>query len=285
MQMIHWFSDPAELMQAIESLSELDKAITSFLQPKREIGGFCSSCRKAVTFHVPAGQEATGEWRNFLEGMICDCGTNGRTRLAVSAFRYIRDTFKPNRKLIFERVTPLFSLLSREDPSLEGAEFLGQDKVAGTLYDHGDLNVRHEDMTALSCADSCYDLLLHFDVIEHVPDHRAAFRECYRVLRPGGQMLFTIPFYTNLKSHIVRAIQTSVGIQHILPAAFHGNPVGDGALVFFHPGWELLEDLSEAGFKTEIGLQHNLATGIVSNGCPWPDGHMWPVVFLATRPH
>lgn len=282
--MIDWFSDPEELMQAFQSLSELDKAVTGLLKSKQEFGGYCPCCRKSVRFKVTAGNEAPGEWRNFLEGMICDCGTNGRTRLALMAWREVRKNLQPRRSLIFERVTPIFETFSQEEPNLEGCEFLGPDKTPGCVYDYGHLKVRHEDMTALSCADSIYDLILHLDVAEHVPNHRAGFRECYRALRPGGQMLFTLPFYPELQSHIVRARVTPEGIEHILPPAFHGNPVGDGALVFFHPGWELLDDLSQAGFTTRIGLQHNLATGIVTNGCPWPEGHMWPVIFLATRP-
>jgi hypothetical protein len=58
----------------------------------------------------------------------------------------------------------------------------------------------------------------------------------------------------------------------------------DGSLVFIHPGWALLDDIKGAGFRTvEIGLCYDPYQGIVSNNNPYPDGHMWPVIFRAAR--
>jgi hypothetical protein len=52
--------------------------------------------------------------------------------------------------------------------------------------------------------------------------------------------------------------------------------------VFTHHGWPLLEDVVAAGFsKSEIGLSYDPFQGIVSNGNPYPEGHMWPVLFRA----
>lgn len=38
-----------------------------------------------------------------------------------------------------------------------------------------------------------FDLTLALDVIEHVPDDSRALQELYRVLRPGGSLLVTVP--------------------------------------------------------------------------------------------
>lgn len=49
------------------------------------------------------------------------------------------------------------------------------------------------DMQHLPFADQTFDLVLHADTLEHVPEPLAALTECRRVLRPGGWCCFTIP--------------------------------------------------------------------------------------------
>lgn len=282
--MLDWFDDPGVLKHVFAMLADHDAQVTRDLARQERVGGYCTACRQPTVFRVTAGGEQPGEWRNLLEGMLCQCGTNGRTRLALDAWRELHRSQSPARSLIFERVTQFYGMLASEDPALEGCEFLGPDKTSGEYYEAGGLQIRHENIMALSCKDQSLDLIMHFDVIEHVPDHREAFRECFRALRPGGHMLFTLPFFEGLDRHLVRAERDENDVRHIMEPAYHGNPVGDGALVYFHPGWQLLEDLADAGFSTQIGLDYKPAAGIVSNGCPFPDGHMWPVVFKARRP-
>lgn len=50
------------------------------------------------------------------------------------------------------------------------------------------------DVQALPLADSCADLVLHLDILEHVRDPRALVRETHRVLRAGGEVLAFVPF-------------------------------------------------------------------------------------------
>jgi SAM-dependent methyltransferase len=280
---LNWFEDLESCLAACESIKPADDLAIEFLRDREEISGFCSACLRPVQFQV-SPEPIGGSWRNFLEGLICSCGTNGRTRMIMAAWREIFASHRPARSLIFERVTPTFDKMVAEDSALLGCEFLGPDKTPGEQYEFGGIKVRHDDLLNLSAQNASLDLVMHFDVLEHVPDHRRAIGECYPALRPGGQMLFTLPFYDALEKHIVRARMADDGIEHLLPPAFHGNPVGDGALVFIQPGQELMVDLAAAGFETRIGLAHSLGCGIISNGCPWPEGHMWPLIFLATKP-
>src|SRR5690606_21084469 len=49
------------------------------------------------------------------------------------------------------------------------------------------------DATALPAADESLDLVVAFDVLEHILDHDAAVGEVRRVLRPDGSFLVAVP--------------------------------------------------------------------------------------------
>jgi SAM-dependent methyltransferase len=44
------------------------------------------------------------------------------------------------------------------------------------------------------CSDGDFDSLFHTEVLEHVFHHREFLRECRRVLKPRGEMMFSVPF-------------------------------------------------------------------------------------------
>ncbi len=63
---------------------------------------------------------------------------------------------------------------------------------------HGEVRVGR--LEALPWPDGSFDLITCLDVIEHTPDDRAALAELYRVCRPGGWLLVTVPAYPALWS-------------------------------------------------------------------------------------
>lgn len=52
----------------------------------------------------------------------------------------------------------------------------------------------------LPYAEDVFDLIALLDTVEHIPDDMAVFAECYRVLRPGGKLLVTVPAFMFLWS-------------------------------------------------------------------------------------
>lgn len=56
------------------------------------------------------------------------------------------------------------------------------------------------DAMKLPLLSNRFDLITVMDVLEHLPDDQAAMREFFRVLKPGGRVIATIPAYKHLWS-------------------------------------------------------------------------------------
>ena len=62
------------------------------------------------------------------------------------------------------------------------------------------------DLRRLPVADGCLDLVTSLDTLEHIDDDAAALAEIYRVLKPGGHGLFTVPAHPWMFSAHDRAL-------------------------------------------------------------------------------
>ena len=85
-----------------------------------------------------------------------------------------------------------------------------------------------------------YDMVIHSDTLEHVPDPIRALAECRRILRPGGACCFTVPIVVG------RLTRTREG----LPPSYHGG-AGDRRqdyLVHTEYGADVWRQVLAAGF-------------------------------------
>lgn len=96
------------------------------------------------------------------------------------------------------------------------------------------------DMQKLPYGDELFDLVVHSDTLEHVPDPMQGLKECQRVLRPGGFCCFTVPIVVG------RPTRTREG----LPPSFHGqaNAKQAGNQVVTEYGSDVWKQVLEAGF-------------------------------------
>ena len=60
-------------------------------------------------------------------------------------------------------------------------------------YDRGDCDLKLDISAMLSVPDQSFDVVICCDVLEHVPDDRAAMREIHRILRASGTAILTVP--------------------------------------------------------------------------------------------
>jgi SAM-dependent methyltransferase len=112
--------------------------------------------------------------------------------------------------------------------------------------------VRSEDLTRLTYADACFDLVLTSETLEHVPVLDAALAEIRRVLVPGGRHVFTVPVLPQTPRTFARAVVRPDGsAEDRAPRIAH--PGGDwGYPVFTEFGTDLPELLRRAGFEVDV---------------------------------
>lgn len=140
-----------------------------------------------------------------------------------------------------------------------GEEFKSGDTVKGKM---------HQDLMALSFEDESIDMVLSSDVFEHIPYPYRAHAEVFRVLRPRGRHIFTVPFYkTKYLDEPRTSIDPDGSITHIKPAMHHQDPVrAEGALVHNIFALEMLVKMADLGFRTNVYQIHSYWHGILGSG-------------------
>jgi 2-polyprenyl-3-methyl-5-hydroxy-6-metoxy-1,4-benzoquinol methylase len=71
------------------------------------------------------------------------------------------------------------------------------------------------DAQRLPFEDATFDVVTMLDVLEHVPDDERTLQEVWRVLRPGGSLVFSVPAYKQLWS------EHDVALHHFRRYEFH----------------------------------------------------------------
>ncbi len=123
-----------------------------------------------------------------------------------------------------------------------------------------------ENLESLSFLNDFFDLVITEDVFEHIRDDTKAFLEIYRVLKPGGTHIFTVPFLFDRPT--LTRIDTSSGEDiMLLPPEYHGDPVRGQILAYRTYGIDLFSKLAELGFNTSVVMSQyaDLRYGIVNS--------------------
>jgi hypothetical protein len=112
--------------------------------------------------------------------------------------------------------------------------------------------VQSEDLTRLTYDDEQFDLVITSESLEHVPDLSKALGEIFRVLKPGGRHLFTIPQVPGVLKTFARArLREDGSVEHLATPICH--PGGDvGYPVFTEFGADFPTLLEQAGFQVDI---------------------------------
>ena len=217
------------------------------------VRGYSYTAGKQVEFLVDYQHSGNSGRVNWRERVSCpETYFNNRMRATFHLFDIEMEAYPDSEIYITEQITPIYTYFKNKYSRTVGSEFLGERCLFGTVDENG---VRNETITALTFPDQTFDILISLDVLEHVPDYKSAFKECARVLRKGGKMMWSVPFAAGSFENIVRAKVDNGEIVHILPPEYHGDPLSsDGVLCFQHFGWEMLDQMREAGFRDVYAL-------------------------------
>jgi len=235
-------------------MQDLEAAILYEQQGKSNfsIYGHCFVCNCESSFLVDYrhSHKINGnQIPNWRERLVCpQCGLNNRMRAIIHIFKKECNPQSTAKIYLTEQVTPLYKYIKQQFQLTIGSEYLGNNLAQGFVDDRG---IRNESLTSLSFKEGQFDFLLSFDVLEHIPEYKKAFSECFRVLKPEGKMVFTVPFAKRSEKNIIRAIINETGeVTHIKNPVYHGDPLNKkGILCYQDFGWEMLEELQEVGFN------------------------------------
>ena len=250
-------AEASELGAQLEVMAAIDDRMLMSRHPF-DIKAWCAACKSVtdmrITWHY-CGSNPTGSVHPaWTETCACSqCGLNSRMRALIDLLVSKLNVSQTAHVYIAEQTTVSFKVVQNLFENVIGSEYLGPGyKLGEVVADfNGHVNVRHEDLSRLSFADSVFDIVLSQDVFEHIPEYLNTFSESARILKRGGSLVFTIPFFYDQAETRIRATVDAQGsVQHILPPEFHGNPVSnEGSLCFQNFGWDILDALRNAGFK------------------------------------
>jgi SAM-dependent methyltransferase len=110
------------------------------------------------------------------------------------------------------------------------------------------------DMHAMPFEDGSFDVVVHSDTLEHIPNPIHALQECRRILSPRGALCFTVPIIVG------RLSRQREG----LPKSYHGNPAesGDDYVVYTEYGADAWTYVIRAGFSSVHLFSFEYPSGI-----------------------
>lgn len=222
------------------------------------IEAYCAACRRPSRFECGFADSLEmrsdgGPMPNWREHLDCtQCGLISRIRAAIHVFDSRLAPSIDSRICISGQTEPLYRWMRERYPHTRGSGYPAEQMASGE-----DMNASgNENIASTTWPAASFDFLLSFDAPEHISEPATAFAEFFKVLRPGGAMLWAGPFAFGEGSRspdntAVRApVEEAGDVPHPMEPMHRGN-AGEqegGAQRSPHFGLRLLDQLRDAGF-------------------------------------
>jgi SAM-dependent methyltransferase len=130
-------------------------------------------------------------WHKYIN--CPKCGSGIRQRLFYASLQYIKD-------LSYEKLFQNKSVLNfAPEVILSNKLRIKTYKYVTADYQRPDCDLKLDMSDMPQVKNESFDVVVAFDVLEHVPDYRKALKEVHRILTTNGVGIFTIPQKDNLK--------------------------------------------------------------------------------------
>lgn len=203
--------------------------------------------------------------------------------LVAIASQELKKRFRSLRQLVHDKAFQQLAVYNTEatgsvhlhlahSPSYVVSEYFGEQYSSGETVN----SILNEDLQNLSFDDNSFHYVLSSDVFEHIPNPYLAHEEVYRVLKPGGRHIFTVPFHQADYCDEVLARLEDGDVKLEKPPVYHADPIrSEGILVFRIFSLEMLIILAKIGYRTNMHRIYQPSNGILG-----PNG----LVFEAVKP-
>ena len=102
-------------------------------------------------------------------------------------------------------------------------EYIGVDWES-SLHDRSNVDVFADLCKTLPFDDNYTDTIVSFQVLEHLPEPALFLTECYRILKPGGRFLITVPFMWHVHEEPLDYFRyTRYGLEYLLKQSGFAN--------------------------------------------------------------
>lgn len=163
------------------------------------------------------------------------CDSKARHRRNWLFLQHETNVFTDRLRLL--HVSPRYSL-SRRFVRMPNLEYVSVD-----LIDRRNLSIRM-DLAVTPLRSEAFDAIVCIHVLEHIPEDRKAIRELFRVLKPGGWAIISVPIRLDQKTYEDPTITTPKERERAFGETGHYR--------FY--GYDLKDRLEESGFQVQLHL-------------------------------
>lgn len=135
------------------------------------------------------------KWKFFFDGKCPNCNSLSRTRLVPFSLKHFDLKGTSPRILHIAPNKNEYNYIQKNVTQLSNYDRLNIRPVAH-------INIV-QDLTNTNLESNIYDLAIAWHVLEHIPEDKKGIAEVYRLLKPNGKFLVSVPIYPtgNLKTY------------------------------------------------------------------------------------